>query len=377
MVDSTTTFLIRQETPMVVSGIATMDQNATKTLAIPSHGRSVVRLGVPTIDSSTITFEVQAFPTGKDQNGAVITSEFRALKDDAGNTVTVTASTGGFEVDIPELAGAYAFKIVTAAQTSGAVLFEVQCVGPYPAPAGSNKLTVEGGSLTANQGTQASSATGSTWFNQGAGAAGSALTGFPFLLAGSDNTNAQYLRAGVSLSGSAVTGVLNGISSFQRSNGTVDNAGSVSSFSDSNGGNGYGAVAPMLSDGAATPAFARQRANIAVTLAASSARTTTLTVADQTNYNGAMLHAVIVVSAYTSGGLTPVINGKGNLNTYYALLTGAKISSTGTTVLKIGPGFATAVNQAAADMLPRTWNMVVTPDDATSITYSIEGNINE
>jgi hypothetical protein len=128
---------------MVISGIATMDQNATKTMAIPSGGRSVIRLGVPTIDSSTITFEVQPFPTND-----VATGTFRTLKDDAGNTITVTASTGGFVVDIPELAGAYAFKIVTAAQTSGAVLFEVQAVGPYPSPSGSNKLTIEGGTVT-------------------------------------------------------------------------------------------------------------------------------------------------------------------------------------------------------------------------------------
>lgn len=122
----------------------------------------------------------------------------------------------------------------------------------------------------------------------------------------------------------------------------------------------------------------RLRTNQKVTLAASAARTSTLTVATQTHFNWGTggLHAIISVTSYSSGGLTPVINGIGNLGTSYALLTGAKISSAGTTVLKIGPGFATAVNQAAADMLPYSWNMVVTPDDATSITYSIEGNIN-
>lgn len=388
MPDSTTEWISRQNTPTVVSGIATMNQNATKTLAIPSGGRSVIRIGVPTIDSSTLTFEVQPFPTNEDATGT-----FRTLKDDAGNTVTVTASTGGFVVDIPELAGAYAFKIVTAAQTSGAVLFEVQCVGQHPSPSGSNKLTIEGGSITANQGTQGSAA--SPWYVQPEGTNSAVL--FPNAAAAADNialptvteigsvlqaydgTNIDLLRtSGVSNTSNGSVGIL-GVNPMLTDGSNFFPQTSSANIGDgttgASGGKQFGSTQQMTFN---ETSLDRVRNNTKATLAASAARTSTLTVADQTNYNGAMLHVVIVVTVMASGGLTPVINGKGNLGTYYPLLTGAKITgTTAGTVLKIGPGFATSVNAAAADMLPRTWNMVVTPDDATSITYSIEANVNE
>lgn len=193
-------------------------------------------------------------------------------------------------------------------------------------------------------------------------------TGVEYKVATTDGSN--YGTAGIPTA--AVTGWSG---SAYQSVGALGVAASADGTTASGLNNGLlVAAVPFLASGLTV---ARQRGNEQSTLAASAARTSTLTVADQTNYNGAMLHAVIVVTVMASGGLTPVINGKGNLGTYYALLTGAKIVGAGTTVLRIGPGFATAVNAAAADMLPRTWNMVVTPDDATSITYSIEGNVNE
>ena len=101
-------------------GVATIDNGETATLAIPNGGRSVVRIGVPTITSSTLTFTVTPY-----QGGTA-----RTLKDSSGNTITVAASTGGFVVEIPELSGCYEFTIVTAAQ-GAARQFEVQMVGLY------------------------------------------------------------------------------------------------------------------------------------------------------------------------------------------------------------------------------------------------------
>lgn len=140
---TTTVFSTVQNNVSVHSGIATTDINETATLAIPCGGRSVVRIGVPTIDSSTLTFTVVPYP------GATS----RILKDTSGNTVTVSASVGGFSVVIPELSGVYTFTIVTAAQTSSAVQFQVQCVGQHPSPASANELTIESGSVSLSAGT--------------------------------------------------------------------------------------------------------------------------------------------------------------------------------------------------------------------------------
>jgi len=124
---TTTAWIEKQNNPTVRSGIATIDASETASLTVPCGGRAMVRLGVPTIDTATLTFTVQPYP------GAM----FRALKSPAGNAVTVASSTGGFVVNIPELSGCYAFTIVAgASQTSGAVAIDVQCVGLDPTAAG-------------------------------------------------------------------------------------------------------------------------------------------------------------------------------------------------------------------------------------------------
>lgn len=142
---TTTVFSKTQDNNHVVSGIATVDINETATLAIPCGGRSVVRIGVPTITTGTLTFTVTPYP------GATA----RTLKDASGNTVTVASSSGGFVTVIPELSGAYEFTIVCGALQAAERQFQVQMVGLDPVPSGSNEITVEGGSITAAQGTKA------------------------------------------------------------------------------------------------------------------------------------------------------------------------------------------------------------------------------
>jgi hypothetical protein len=104
-----------------IAGQATIDSGETATLSIPCGGRSVVRLGVPTIDTGTLTFTVVPY------KGATA----RALEDTAGAAVAVASSTGGFSVTIPELSGCYSFTIIAASQTSDRVI-DVQCVGTEP-----------------------------------------------------------------------------------------------------------------------------------------------------------------------------------------------------------------------------------------------------
>lgn len=120
---TTTAWISVQNNPQNQTGVATIDSGETASLAIPCGGRSVVRIGIPTIDSANLTFDVTPYP------GATA----RLLKDEAGNTITVTAGTGGFVVDIPELSGAYSFTIISSATQNASRAFQVQCVGLDPA----------------------------------------------------------------------------------------------------------------------------------------------------------------------------------------------------------------------------------------------------
>lgn len=155
---TTTAFDTRQNNPMVVSGISTIDINETASLPIPCHGRAKVFLGIPsTFTGTSLTFTVQPFPPS-DPAAPTLDPPFRQLRDESGNVVTATVAADR-TIEISELGGCYAFTIVSGSSEAAARAIEVACVGPYPASGGTNNLTVEGGSLTANQGTKTALAT--------------------------------------------------------------------------------------------------------------------------------------------------------------------------------------------------------------------------
>jgi hypothetical protein len=109
-----------------------------------------------------------------------------------------------------------------------------------------------------------------------------------------------------------------------------------------------------------------------VILYASAARTATPTAAEF-GANGAHgLHLVINVSTLAaSPSVVPTIDGYNTLsNGWYNLLTGAAITATGTTVLKIYPGIVAVASAAASDVIPNKLRLVLTHGDADSITYS-------
>lgn len=141
-----TAFSEKQNTPQIISGLATIDNGETATLAIPCHGRALVRLGIPSAFTGTsLTFTVQAYRPA-DPAAPTLAPPFRPLRDAAGNLVTVTVGADRV-VEVAELAGCYAFTIVSGSAEGAAREIEVQCVGPYPASPSINNLTVEGGSI--------------------------------------------------------------------------------------------------------------------------------------------------------------------------------------------------------------------------------------
>lgn len=116
----------------------------------------------------------------------------------------------------------------------------------------------------------------------------------------------------------------------------------------------------------------RWRNNMDLTLLASAARTTTQTSADLVNYNADALIVVVDITAYTAGSLTITIDRKDETSGKYVnLLTSAALAAQATTVLQVGPVIAAAANTIALAYMPRTFRIVATVGDATSITYSI------
>lgn len=123
--------------------------------------------------------------------------------------------------------------------------------------------------------------------------------------------------------------------------------------------------------------FDRERANTEETYLTSAARTATVNSADFTNYNARGLHAIINVTSITSTpSIIPFIQGKDPISgTYYDILEGNPITTTGINILKVYPGIAAVVNASANDLLPRTYRVRVTHADTDSITYSVAGTL--
>lgn len=114
-----------------------------------------------------------------------------------------------------------------------------------------------------------------------------------------------------------------------------------------------------------------------VTLYASAARTATPT-ADTVPAQGRLrAHFVLDVTAGTAGfSVTPTIDAYDPVSTkWYNTLTGLAITTTGTTVLKIGPGLTAVANACAVDVLPAQFRLVMTHADAKSITYSVAAHL--
>ncbi len=160
---TTTEFEVRQNYPMVLSGIATIDNGQTASLPIYNGGRAVVRLGFPTMTGTTMTFTVQPFPPA-DPASKTLDPPFRPLYDVTGaNLVSVTV-TDNSVVTIPELSGCYAFTIVSGSAEGSAREVEVQCVGPYPTASAVTDVAISGtvtvsGTVTANLGTPVTATT--------------------------------------------------------------------------------------------------------------------------------------------------------------------------------------------------------------------------
>lgn len=134
----------------------------------------------------------------------------------------------------------------------------------------------------------------------------------------------------------------------------------------------------MLFSGTGT-AYDRQRANVAVTLLTSAARTAETSSADQVNYNGRGLLVVVNVSSITS---TPVLTPRlqikdvisGNYMTVWTAA--ANIIATGMYAYLFTPGGAAGSFTEAVNLrVGRTFRFQMGVADADSATYSVSADV--
>lgn len=117
-------------------------------------------------------------------------------------------------------------------------------------------------------------------------------------------------------------------------------------------------------------------ANTDNTLIASAALTTTQTGADQTNPTGKGLQVVLDMTVVGTGSVTLEIDGKDSVSgKYYALLVGTAVVTNVTNVYRVYPGLVAVANAVANDILPKTWRIKVTANNANSATYSVGASV--
>jgi hypothetical protein len=117
----------------------------------------------------------------------------------------------------------------------------------------------------------------------------------------------------------------------------------------------------------------RQRGNLDnITAVASAAYTTTQTQADQVNYNHRGTVVVLNMSNVGTGSVTLEIDGKDPVSgQYYAILTGAAVTTNSVNTYTVYPGNTVTANVSASTALPRTWRIKVTANNANSAVYSV------
>lgn len=109
----------------------------------------------------------------------------------------------------------------------------------------------------------------------------------------------------------------------------------------------------------------------------SAARTSDTTSSVRLNPTNRAGHFIVNVTAVTgSAQITVQIEAEDDLSgVWYPLLISNPITTTGTTVLKIGPGYVPVPGLTAADNLPLNLRAFVDHLNADSITYSINANL--
>lgn len=100
--------------------------------------------------------------------------------------------------------------------------------------------------------------------------------------------------------------------------------------------------------------------------------TTTYTGPDFSNQQARGVVVVLVTSAIGTGSVTLSIQGKEpGAGSYYTLLAGAAVVTNTTNRYTVYPGLTAAANVTVSDVLPKTWRILVTANNANPATYTV------
>lgn len=111
-------------------------------------------------------------------------------------------------------------------------------------------------------------------------------------------------------------------------------------------------------------------------LITAAAATTTQNSTDQVNANGRGVKVVLDMTTAGTGSVTLTIQGKDAASgKYYTILAGAAVTTNSTNVYTIYPGLAAAANVSANDVLPRTWRVLATANNANPATYTVGASV--
>lgn len=113
------------------------------------------------------------------------------------------------------------------------------------------------------------------------------------------------------------------------------------------------------------------------TVLESTARTATVSSSAVVGEGHRGAHIILTATAVTAGAsIVPTVEGYNSVtDAWYTILTGAALTGTGTTVLKVYPGITPVTNVAVSDVLPARWRVTMTAADSKSATYSIVANL--
>lgn len=206
----------------------------------------------------------------------------------------------------------------------------------------------------------------------GAAAAGAAVAGNPVLMGGSDGANARALATDTG--GRLVTSWV-GTSAF------ADNGAGGGPYLAvrSDGNSGFLAAVHQANFNGTN--YDKSRNNNSLTLLASAARTTNTNSSDQINYNWRGFLLIVDVSSAGTGSITPSIQVKDSISGNYKTIwtAAAALTANGTAVYAFYPG-ANAIGtltytELVQAFVGRTWRLVMTHNNANSITYSASADM--
>ena len=97
---------------------------------------------------------------------------------------------------------------------------------------------------------------------------------------------------------------------------------------------------------------------------------------DLVNPDGRGLKLFVNMSAAGTGSVTITIQGKDPTSgNYYTILASAAIVANGFTIYTVYPGAPATANVSANDILPRTWRVLATANNANPTTYTVSASV--